>query len=184
MKNRSRLWTKFDIVSVFVLLWKLTHRILKKYNVFIGWQIKLDTKLRLRPAWIQTSLRIRSVWSGSMLFATSFSTCYRVCKWTAYGFWSGCAEALAGLDPCWSQWHYVGFVITWLIKWKIEAMNLLLKYLNECVVSGSSEMGFSVTARSFYAAIMNSLVFEENILKVESLVIEIRPMFNLERYNN
>jgi hypothetical protein len=23
----------------------------------------------LRPAWIQTSLRIRAVWSGSMLFA-------------------------------------------------------------------------------------------------------------------
>jgi hypothetical protein len=25
--------------------------------------------MRLRPAWIQTSLRIRAVWSGSMLFA-------------------------------------------------------------------------------------------------------------------
>jgi hypothetical protein len=25
--------------------------------------------VRLRPAWIQTSLRIRAVWSGSMLFA-------------------------------------------------------------------------------------------------------------------
>jgi hypothetical protein len=38
----------------------------------------------LRPAWIQTSLRIRAVWSGSMLFAISFSTCYRVCKRTAW----------------------------------------------------------------------------------------------------
>jgi hypothetical protein len=32
------------------------------------------------PAWIQTSMRIHAVWSGSMLFAISFSTCYRVCK--------------------------------------------------------------------------------------------------------
>jgi hypothetical protein len=38
----------------------------------------------LRPAWIQTSLRIRAVWSGSMLFAISFFTCYRVCKRTAW----------------------------------------------------------------------------------------------------
>jgi hypothetical protein len=40
--------------------------------------------MRLRPGWIQTSLRICAVWSGSMLFAISFSTCYRVCKWTAW----------------------------------------------------------------------------------------------------
>jgi hypothetical protein len=38
----------------------------------------------LRPAWIQTSLRIRTVWSGSKLFAISFSTCYRVFKRTAW----------------------------------------------------------------------------------------------------
>jgi hypothetical protein len=37
-----------------------------------------------RPASIQTSLRIRKVWSGSMLLATSFSTCYRVSKRTAW----------------------------------------------------------------------------------------------------
>jgi hypothetical protein len=40
--------------------------------------------VRLRPAWIQTSLRIRAVWSGSMLFAVSFSTCIRVGKRTAW----------------------------------------------------------------------------------------------------
>jgi hypothetical protein len=48
----------------------------------------------LRPAWIQTSLRIRAVRSGSILFAISFSTCYRVCKRTAWSLirlrgWSG-----------------------------------------------------------------------------------------------
>jgi hypothetical protein len=45
----------------------------------------------LRPAWIQTSLRI----------AMSFFTCFRVCR--------------AGLDPCWSQTNYVGFGVTRLI---------------------------------------------------------------------
>jgi hypothetical protein len=40
--------------------------------------------MRLRSAWIQTSLRIRAVLSGSMLFAISFFTCYRVCKGTAW----------------------------------------------------------------------------------------------------
>jgi hypothetical protein len=38
----------------------------------------------LQPAWIQTSLRIRAVWSGSMLFALTFSICYTVCKQTAW----------------------------------------------------------------------------------------------------
>jgi hypothetical protein len=47
----------------------------------------------LRPAWIQTSLRIRAVWSGSMLFPISFSTCYRVCKQTA--------RILIRLRVCW-----------------------------------------------------------------------------------
>jgi hypothetical protein len=32
-----------------------------------------------------------------------------------HGSWSDCAEAQAGLDPCWSQRHYVGFVVTRLI---------------------------------------------------------------------
>jgi hypothetical protein len=53
--------------------------------------------MRLRPAWIQTSLRIRAVWSGSMLFAISFSTCYRGCKRTAG--WSG--SMLAANPLCW-----------------------------------------------------------------------------------
>jgi hypothetical protein len=40
--------------------------------------------VHLPPAWIQTSLHIRAVWSGSMLFAISFSTCNRDCKRTAW----------------------------------------------------------------------------------------------------
>jgi hypothetical protein len=40
--------------------------------------------VRLRQAWTQTSLRIHAVWSGSMLFAVSFSTCNIVGKQTAW----------------------------------------------------------------------------------------------------
>jgi hypothetical protein len=70
--------------------------------------------LGLRPAWIQTSLHIHAVWSGSMLFAISFSTCYGLVS-EQHESWSDCLDAQAGLDPCWSQIHYVGFVMTQLI---------------------------------------------------------------------
>jgi hypothetical protein len=63
--------------------------------------------MRLRPAWIQTSLRYRAVRSESMLFAITFSTCNRVCKRTPW--------ILIRLHGCWSQTHYVGFVMTRLI---------------------------------------------------------------------
>jgi hypothetical protein len=64
-----------------------------------------------RPAWIQISLRIRAVWSVSMLFAISFSTCYRVCKW-----W-------------WPQTHYVGFVMARLICMiNLSEIKVLLKF--------------------------------------------------------
>jgi hypothetical protein len=61
----------------------------------------------LQPAWIQTSLRIRAVWSGSMLFAISFPSCYRVSKWTAWILirlrgckgWSG--SMLVANPLCW-----------------------------------------------------------------------------------
>jgi hypothetical protein len=45
----------------------------------------------LRPAWFQTSLRIRT-------------------------------DAQAGLDPCWSQTHYVGFVMAQLISFLISRL--------------------------------------------------------------
>jgi hypothetical protein len=58
----------------------------------------------LRPAWSQTSLRIRVVWSGSMLFTISFSTCNRVCKRIAWILirlrrWSGSMLVASAL--CW-----------------------------------------------------------------------------------
>jgi hypothetical protein len=32
-----------------------------------------------------------------------------------HGSWSDCTDAQSGLDPCWSQTHFVGFVVTRLI---------------------------------------------------------------------
>jgi hypothetical protein len=63
--------------------------------------------VRLRPAWIKTSLRIRAVLSGFMLFAISFSTCNRVGKRTAWilirlrvcAGWSG--SMLVANPLCW-----------------------------------------------------------------------------------
>jgi hypothetical protein len=54
-----------DFYIIFIRLYELRH---DKTNIMGLW-----------PAWIQTSLRIRPVWSVSMLFAISFFTCYRVC---------------------------------------------------------------------------------------------------------
>jgi hypothetical protein len=67
----------------------------------------------VRPAWIQTSLRLRAVWSGSMLFAISFSTCYRDCKRTAW--------ILIRLRGCagWSGSMLVANPLCWLVlSWR------------------------------------------------------------------
>jgi hypothetical protein len=63
--------------------------------------------VRLRPAWIQTSLRICAVWSGSMLFAISFSTFSRVDKQTAW--------ILIRLRECadWSGSMLVAYALCW-----------------------------------------------------------------------
>jgi hypothetical protein len=82
--------------------------------------------MRLRPAWIQTSLPISAVWLGSMLFAISYSICNRVCK---RGSWSDWVDAQAGLDPCWLQTYYVGFVMMRLISWIGQILlSMLWKY--------------------------------------------------------
>jgi hypothetical protein len=37
-----------------------------------------------------------------------------------HGSWSVCTDAQAGLDPCWSQTHYGGFVMAWLKLYRIN----------------------------------------------------------------
>jgi hypothetical protein len=68
----------------------------------------------------QTSLRIRAVWSGSMLFAISFSTCYRVCKRTAW--------ILIRLRGCagWSGSILVANPLCWFCR---DAAHLFCKHL-------------------------------------------------------
>jgi hypothetical protein len=73
--------------------------------------------VRLRPAWIQTSLRIRAVWSGSMLFAIGFSTCKRVCKGTAWILISWSGSMLVANQLCWfcrvtAQWLWTLSTLT------------------------------------------------------------------------
>jgi hypothetical protein len=64
------------------LCWVETFRVVSSC---CQWNINLNEPchdktniMSLRPAWI------RAVWSGSTLFAISFSTCNRVCKRTAW----------------------------------------------------------------------------------------------------
>jgi hypothetical protein len=67
---------------------------MKKWNVLDSTYEPCHDKtniMGLRPAWVQTSLRIRAVWSGSILFAISFFTCYRVVS-ERHGSWSDCAD--------------------------------------------------------------------------------------------
>jgi hypothetical protein len=77
----------------------------------------------LRPAWIQTRLRIciRAVWSGSMLFAISFSTCNRVCKRTAW--------LLIRLRGCagWSGSMLVANALCWFCR---DAAHIFLRCKN------------------------------------------------------
>jgi hypothetical protein len=90
----------------------------KKYN-------DKSNIMGLRSAWFHTSLRIRAVWSESMLFAISFSTCYRVCKRTAWILirlrgcvgWSG--SMLVANPLCWfcrDAAHFLFKLVTELIK--------------------------------------------------------------------
>jgi hypothetical protein len=64
----------------------------------------------LRPAWIHTSLRIRAVWSGSMLFA------YR--PYNKYRNWLRTAWILIRLHRCagWSVSMLVANVLCWFCR--------------------------------------------------------------------
>jgi hypothetical protein len=44
-----------------------------------------------------------------------------------HGSWSDCADAQAGLDPCWLQTHYVGFVMARL-KLYLDILRSVLKF--------------------------------------------------------
>jgi hypothetical protein len=86
--------------------------------------------VRLRPAWIKTSLRIRAVSLGSMLFAISFSTCNRVGKRTAwilfrlrrFAGWSG--SMLVANALCWFC-HDTAHMVNKINKESWRSMNAM-----------------------------------------------------------
>jgi hypothetical protein len=112
--NLKKNWTKillkvkniFNSCNNWHVAWKLIADFVVFFTTFEPRHDKTNI-MDLRPAWIQTSLRFRAVWTGSMLFAISFSTCYRVCKRTAWiliilrgcAGWSGSMSAANPL--CW-----------------------------------------------------------------------------------
>jgi hypothetical protein len=74
--------------------------------------------VRLRPAWIWTSLDLDQPEAKSdqdPCCSLSVSLLVKVLLSEQHGSWSDYADAQAGLDPCLSQTHYVGFVVTRLI---------------------------------------------------------------------
>jgi hypothetical protein len=81
--------------------------------------------MRLRPAWIQTSLR-----SLLRIHAVRLQTLLQVEKLIANSMdpddRSDCADVQVCLDPCWSQKHYVVFVVTRLI-YSLKNINITLK---------------------------------------------------------
>jgi hypothetical protein len=56
---------------------------------------------------------------------------------------------LAGLDPCWSQTHYVGFVMARLICTPLNSL------CNVCQSGGGSSIRFAVTLVSNQNAVYN-----------------------------
>jgi hypothetical protein len=78
---------KLPIMTYTVLVWRKTQSPLRnndyKNHNFEPRHNKTNI-VRLRPAFIQTSLHICAVWSGSTLCAIRFSTCKRVGKRTAW----------------------------------------------------------------------------------------------------
>jgi hypothetical protein len=72
-----------------------------------------------------------------------------------HGSWSDCADAQAGLDPCWSQTHYAGFVMTRLI-YNINKENLN-KHITFSAQSQSQHTVLTVAKGLFFMFIFNLL---------------------------
>jgi hypothetical protein len=106
------------------------------------------------------NMRIRAVWSRSMLFNISFSTWYRVCKRTAWILirLRGCA---GWSDPCWSQTHNVGFFVMRLNYF------CLWQYWKEFSAKSYDEDSHITTdcsLKAHYASEMLSFLFLKNFI--------------------
>jgi hypothetical protein len=105
--------------SVFSILWSHSWYLCRVPRTFNQrWYEPCHDKtniVRLRPAWIQTSLRIRAVWSGSMLFAISFYTCKRVGK-QQHGCWIHAGRKRTMLVLSWCGSYIFDFSTTLLLR--------------------------------------------------------------------
>jgi hypothetical protein len=82
-----------------------------------------------------------------------------------HGSWSDCADVQAGLDQCWSQTHYVGFVVTWLIClinvtsfWKTLCLLTLTADWQERQTLSSNVFQCSSISCPFYQGIVTYLI--------------------------
>jgi hypothetical protein len=68
-----------------------------------------------------------------------------------HGSWSDYADAQAGLDPCWSKTHYVGFVVTRLI-WKSCALKIwyIFNFLLLLNFSSDTSIRIWILSESFW----------------------------------
>jgi hypothetical protein len=64
-----------------------------------------------QPAHPRSLIRIHAVRFQTLLQVDKLIANSRQTDSEQHGSWSNCAGAQAGLDPCWSQTHYVSFVM-------------------------------------------------------------------------
>jgi hypothetical protein len=105
--------------SLVFLIIKFWSHMWKHNVVFVGFVPTFEPShdktsiMGLWPAWI---------W----IHAVSYQFLYLLIEFVSEqnGSWSDCMDAQAGLDPCWSQTHYVGFVMVRLISEVKKASNI------------------------------------------------------------
>jgi hypothetical protein len=102
-----------------------------KWKIYLS-RVTTKQTMRLWPAWIQTSLRIRAVWSGFSCSLTNPITSSKTDS-EQHGSWSDCAEAQAGLDPYAGRKHIIlvfcrdvaHFILYWhktKLPWKLFSL--------------------------------------------------------------
>jgi hypothetical protein len=94
-----------------------------------------------------------------------------------HGSWSDCTDAQAGLDPCWSQSHYVGFVMTRLICVKFQPL-----WYKRYVLTGYKYSIFSVIQKLvflYYRSLssMNQLKFLDDFINsIDKILISVEKI--------
>jgi hypothetical protein len=93
-----------------------------------------------------------------------------------HGSWSECADAQAGLDPCWSQTHYVGFVVTRLI-YSVSCLILSNNLMSKSLLKYVFQMSRISRIVEFWIYIVNEILYQ--ILEKYLYVIDISFIENV-----